>query len=169
MNKVEDILLPLIGEISWGVRQTHGSNFFIEFGNPNIKSLGPMQINAKNSAAQIARRRRRHVVLHGQWTLWVQDCLWALQAWDLLATNDSTPLEMEQPFLALEGQYLKSVRYDCLSKAATLIFDLGAELRLWPNENSDVDEDQWSLSSIDKFYKALLRDGEVIVKSGNEV
>lgn len=76
---------------------------------------------------------------------------------------------MEQPFLALEGQYLKSVRYDSLSKAATLIFDLGAELRLWPNENSDVEEDQWSLSSIDKIYKTFLRSGDIVVKSGNEV
>lgn len=168
MNSVERVFSPLIGEIVWGVRQTHGSNFFIEFGTPHIKALGPMQIEANSSAIQIARRRRCHVVLYGQWTLWMQDCSWELHAWDLSANQSSTPLEMEKPFLALDGQYLESVHYDPLGNVTTLIFDLGAKFRLLPNENSDADEDQWSISSIDNIYRTFRRNGEIAIKPGDE-
>jgi hypothetical protein len=75
---------------------------------------------------------------------------------------------MELPFEALDGQYLKSVHYGSSNKTTTLLFDLGAKLRLWPYERAEIDETQWSLCSIDSVYWNFLPEGRIDMKMGHE-
>jgi len=76
---------------------------------------------------------------------------------------------MQPSFEALDGQYLKSARYDAASKAIILTFDLGAELRLWPRDYADPLEEQWLLCSIDNVYQRFLGSGEIVVESGDDL
>ncbi|CAE6844831.1 hypothetical protein R69619_07174 [Paraburkholderia nemoris] len=73
------------------------------------------------------------------------------------------------PFEAVDGQYLTTVHYDALTKTTTLMFDLGAQLRLWPNEDVDDHEPQWSLCSIDKAYSSFILSGDIDIAAGDDV
>ncbi|WP_250454529.1 hypothetical protein [Caballeronia sp. ATUFL_M2_KS44] len=161
MNKVEKILSPLVGEMCWGVRQTHGSNFFVEFGMPHLKALGPMQMGDSVSVSQIARRRRRHAVLYGNWTLWVRDCAWEVQAWECRVGQDSSKEDMLPAFESLSGQILESVRYDVLRKSCVFNFDLGAHLTTSSIPDSDASWEQWTISSSDGLSVSLNNNGEL--------
>jgi len=76
---------------------------------------------------------------------------------------------MALPFEGLDGQYLKSVQYDALSKTTELTFDLGAELRLWPNEDLEDHESQWTLCSVDNVYRSFIWSGHIDVTTGDDV
>jgi hypothetical protein len=165
---IETTLDVLIGHAAWSVRHTHGSCFFMEFGNPHMQVREPLALREGMSKERALMRKRRRISLRGDWSLLVYASNWSLRAWEFSVDHEATPSEMEQPFLALDGQRLKSVCYVSLDKTTTLTFDLGAELRLWPNANVDEEADQWSLASIDGVYRSFIHSGKVIVKSGDK-
>jgi hypothetical protein len=167
--KVERLFDNLQGQITWSVRQTHGSCFFMELGNPHQEIREPLPIREGMSAARALKSKRRRVSFRGDWSLLVLDCNWSLSVWEFSANQDSTSLEMKCPFEGLDGQYLKSVRYESASKIVMLTFDLGAELRLWPSESASPLDEQWSLCSIGNVYHSLLGNGEIVVKTGSDL
>lgn len=167
--KVESLFDNLCGCAAWSVRQTHGSCFFVEFGNPHREIREPLPVREGMSKARLFKSRRRRLWFRGDWSLLVLDCNWSLRAWELSANHDSTPSQMQPSFEALDGQYLKSARYDAASKAIILTFDLGAELRLWPRDYADPLEEQWLLCSIDNVYQRFLGSGEIVVESGDDL
>lgn len=167
MNEIEEIFKVLIGEISWGVQKTHGSCFYIEFGDPGIKTLGPLNVGHDAPIGQIRRTRRRRAVLHGQWSILIQDCMWMLQAWEIVITQDTAPVEMKTAFDALSGQYLVSVHYDEAKKSCTFEFDLGARLTTTPVPDGNSDWVQWTLNDLDGRYIRLLNSGKLIRTSSD--
>lgn len=168
MNEIEKIFSPVIGKLAWGFRQTHGSCFFVEFGEPHIETIGPLPVDSSASESQVIRRRRRRVVLHGERTLLVKDCTWELLAWEGLATQDTNPPEMTPPFEAASGQYLKSVEYDELSGSCVFMFDLGARLITAPGSECEPCWEQWTLNDVEEQYVSLLNNGKIEVKVGNQ-
>ncbi|WP_211632399.1 hypothetical protein [Paraburkholderia nemoris] len=168
-TSVEELFDVLLDQPAWAVRHTHGSCFFMEFGNPHRVVREPLPVRDGIPPEQIAQRRRRRIFFRGDWSLLIYACNWSLQAWELSASSDSTPSEMAIPFEAVDGQYLTTVHYDALTKTTTLMFDLGAQLRLWPNEDLDDHEPQWSLCSIDKAYSSFILSGDIDIAAGDDV
>lgn len=164
---IEALFAPLQGKAAWSVRHTHGSCFFIEFGAPHLVTREPLPTNEAMSSSQRLKRMRRRMSFRGDWSLLLYTCNWSLRAWELFADSFSSPSEMALPFEGLDGQYLKSVQYDTESKLTILTFDLGAELRLWPNEASEEREPQWSLCSIAGIHSSFLLSGELDVTTGD--
>ena len=167
-TSVEKLFDALLGRAAWSVRHTHGSCFFMEFGNPHLVVREPLPVRDGISPEQAVKRRRRRMSFRGDWSLLIYACNWSLQTWELSASSESTPLDMSLPFESLDGQYLQSVRYDSLSKSTTLTFDLGAELRLSPNDDVGDHESQWSLSSIDNVYRTFVLSGDIDVSNGDD-
>ncbi|CAM2154069.1 conserved protein of unknown function [Pararobbsia alpina] len=163
---IEALFKPLLGEAAWHVRHTHGSCVFIEFGTPHRQVREPLPTSEGLSPEQKLRRLKRKVSFRGDWSLLLFTCHWSLRAWDFAATDDSRPAEIALPFEALDGQFLKSVQYDEVDKAMSLFFDLGAELQMWPNADTDDDEAQWTLASIDKVYRSFVSSGALQVEQG---
>jgi hypothetical protein len=168
-TSVEKLFDALLDQPAWSVRHTHGSCFFMEFGNPHRVVREPLPVRDGIPPEQTAKRRRRKIFFRGDWSLLIYACNWSLQAWEFSASSDSTPSEMAMPFEAVDGQYLKTVHYDALTRTTTLMFDLGAQLRLWPNEDVDDHESQWSLCSIDKAYSSFILSGDIDVTAGDDV
>ncbi|SEK01650.1 hypothetical protein SAMN05192539_103082 [Paraburkholderia diazotrophica] len=167
MNEILRLFAPLVGKMAWGIHQTHGSCFLIEFGEPRLKSLGPLQVGTNASVEQIHRTRRRHAVLYGQWTLLIQDCAWKLQAWESVV-NDSAPAnDMRAPFEDLTGQFLESVRYDEADCSCIFEFDLGARLITTPGSDFNPDWVQWTLNTFEGHYTSLLNNGVISFKAGD--
>lgn len=166
MNDVEKLFSPMAGKIAWNIMRTQGSMFFVEFGDPHIRTLGPLVKSYGINENQILRKKRRLVVLYGEWTLLVQDCNWTLQAWEYSANQDATPVDMDVPFEALSGQYVESVLYDEFSRSCIFNFDLGAKLKISPKMDCDLRDKQWTLSSKDDVYVSLLNDGEIYRETG---
>jgi len=165
---VENVFDALLGQAAWAVRHTHGSSFFMEFGNPHRVVREPLPVREGISTEQAVKRRRRRISFRGDWSLLIYACNWSLRTWEFSATSDSTSTDMALPFEALDGQYLKSAHYDAMSKSTTLIFDLGAELRLSPNYDVEDQESQWSLCSIDNIYRTFVLRGNIDVATGND-
>ena len=167
---IETLFDLLIGKVVWHVRRTHGSCFFMEFGNPHqeIREPLPAKEGTSRQNANALWRKRRRISLRGDWSLLVYGCNWSLDAWEYSATNNSDPSDMELPFEALDGQCLVATHYDSSDKIATLLFDLGAKVRLWPYEGAETDETQWSLCSIDGIYWDFLSEGRINIKKGHE-
>lgn len=161
MNDIEEIFSPIVGKLAWGFRQTHGSYFFIEFGEPHIETIGPLPVDQDRSESQIVRRRRRRAVLHGEWTLLVKNCNWELSSWETSATQDTDPQEMTPPFEAASGQYLESVKYNETNKSCIFVFDLGASLTTVPGFECEPRWEQWTLNDLKGRYISLMNNGDV--------
>ncbi len=168
MNDIEKIFSPVLGKLAWGFRQTHGSCFFVEFGEPHIETIGPLPVDRHASESQIVRRRKRRVALHGEWTFLVKNCNWELLAWESLATQDTDPPEMTPSFEAASGQYLKSVKYDESNRSCVFLFDLGARLITTPGFECEPCWEQWTLNDVEGQYTSLLNNGEVEEKIDNQ-
>ncbi|WP_156992648.1 hypothetical protein [Paraburkholderia oxyphila] len=161
MNEIEEIFKALIGKTAWGVQQTHGSCFYIEFGDPRLKTLGPLNVSRDAPLEQILRTRRRRAILYGQWSLLIQDCIWTLRTWEITITQETAPVDMKASFDALSGQYLVSVCYDEEANSCTFEFDLGARLTTTPVRTSNSDWVQWTLNDVDGRYISLLSNGDL--------
>lgn len=167
-SDVETTLSVLLGHAAWSVRRTHGSCFFMEFGAPHKTIREPLPVRDGMPQDQALMRRRRRISFRGDWSLLVYASNWSLRVWEFYVNHDSIQQDMELPFAALDGQYLNSINYEELTKSVTLTFDLGGELRLWPSDYSDDDEDQWAISSVDNVYRGFLKSGVMTTKSGDE-
>jgi hypothetical protein len=163
LNAIQRLFSPLLGKLAWGYRQTHGSCFFVEFGEPHVETSGPFQIDESASESRLQRARRRRVFLHGEASLLVTLCSWELCAWEIHVTHDHGPDAMKSAFDAASGQYLKSVGYDEASRTISFEFDLGARLRLWPGQGYEATDVQWTLSDRYGTHTSLLNNGEISI------
>lgn len=167
MDSIEAAFEGLIGKMAWNIRQTHGSMFFVEFGDPHIETHGPLIKAGEAVEGQILRRKKRLVFLHGEWTLLVEDCNWYVWAWEFSADQDTAPVDMNIPFEAASGQYLKSVSYNSIDKSCIFDFDLGAQIKTFPRENPNPFDEQWTLSGENGIYISLLNNGVLSRRSGD--
>jgi hypothetical protein len=165
MHSVEEIFAPLIGKIAFSLTQTHGSYFFIQFGDPFLRIREPIEPKHAISEKSKTLLRRRQVFVVGTWSILVQDCNWTLTNEQKSVCQADSPEDMENLFRGVEGQYLVSVRCIEETKSCTLEFDMGASLRLWPRPDGDPDEDQWRLHYKDRSSVGYTNDGSIAVEA----
>jgi hypothetical protein len=170
MESLEEILATLIGKIAFSLKQSYGSFFFVEFGDPYLRLREPIEPRpgASEKSKISLSRRRVHVV--GTWSLFVQDCNWTLANEQKSVCQADPPEDMENLFRGVEGQYLVSAYVDEATKTCTLGFDLGASLKLWPRNERDPDpnEDQWRLHFKDGSSVGYTNDGLIAVEPNKD-
>jgi hypothetical protein len=165
METPEEFLAPLVGKIAFSLKQSHGSFFFIEFGDPRLKIREPIEPRPEASEASKISMRRRRVHVIGTWSFFVKACNWTLTNEQRSVGRADAPADMEDVFRGVEGQYLVSARVVEETKALTLDFDLGGCLRLWPRSDQGLDfdpgDDQWRLHFSDGTSVGYTNDGSI--------
>lgn len=172
MESLEEIFAPVIGKIAFSLKQTHGSCFFVEFGDPHLRIREPIVLRPGASEKSKISLRRRRVFVVGTWSLLVQDCNWTLTNEQRSVCQADAPEDMENVFRGVEGQYLVSASVDEATKTFTLEFDLGGNLKLWSRSDRDPDldpdEDQWRLHCKDGSSVGYTNDGSIAVESASD-
>jgi len=126
MTSKSDIFRPLLEMTPWNVRLGVGSFLTMEFGEAQIHS---------------ARREKR---VHGQWHLWLQDCVWRIEkGGKIVAGSEDEHDELNKAIYRLEfGALSKAeITEDCLD--LDLLFNGDIRLRTFTVHSSG--EDQWEL------------------------
>jgi hypothetical protein len=162
----------LIGKIAFSLKQSHGSCFFIEFGEPYLRIREPIEPKPETSEKSKISLRRRRVFVAGTWSLLVLGCDWTLTNEQRSVSQDDDVEDMENLFRGVEGQYLVSVRGVEATKSCTLEFDMGASLNMRPrhdwNPNVDPDENQWQLHFKDGSSVGYTHNGSLVVEPKSE-
>lgn len=172
MESISKIFSPLIGKIVFSIKQTHGSCFLIEFGDPYLRIREPIEPRPETSEKSKISLRRRRVFVTGTWSLLVLGCDWTLTNEQRSVSQGDDVDDMENLFRSVEGQYLVSACGVEATKSCTLKFDMGASLNLRPrhdwNPSVDPDENQWQLHSKDGSSVGYTNNGLVAVESTGE-
>jgi hypothetical protein len=172
MQDVDVAFAPVIGKIAFSLKQSHGSCFFIEFGEPYLRIREPIEPRPEASEKVKSRLRRRQVFVIGTWSLLVLGCDWSLTNEKISVSQDDEIETMEKLFRTVEGQYLDWVHCDGVTKSCTLEFDMGARLSLQPRSDWDTsvdpDENQWQLHCKDGSFVCYTNDGLVEVGPASE-
>jgi hypothetical protein len=165
MTNLKDIFDPLIGTIAFSMKQTYGSYFLIEFGDPWLRIQEPIGARPDDAEEVRARLERRRVFVTGTWSLLVCDCDWTL-AHKLRVINQDVAVEdMAAPFRAIEGQYLSAVSCNEQNNSCVFEFDLGGVLTVWPTLDSDPNEDQWRLHYKDRSSVGYTNNGSFLFEA----
>jgi hypothetical protein len=172
LESIGKIFSPLIGKIVFSIKQTHGSCFLIEFGDPYLRIREPLEPRPETSENSKIRLRRRRVFVTGTWSLLVLGCDWTLTNEQKLISQDDDVGDMEDLFRSVEGQYLASAHGVEATKLCILTFDMGASLNLQPrrdwNPRVDPDENQWQLHCKDGAFVCYTNYGLVEVGPASE-
>lgn len=167
MQDVDVAFAEVIGKIAFSLKQSHGSCFFIQFGEPYLRIREPIEPSPEASEKVKSHLRRRQVFVTGTWSFLVLGCDWSLTNERMSVSQDDDVETMENLFRTVEGQYLASVRCDGVTKSCTLEFDMGASLSLRPRRDWDPgvepDENQWQLHCKDGSFVCYTNDGLVEV------
>jgi hypothetical protein len=169
MNKMPDAInrsdpigstfAPLIGLPAWGVQKGHGSMLTFEFGSPHLVIREPIANPSTDDPKIRKLLRRRHVVLHGAWNLWIYICHWRCIESSVEQCSDlSSDLEINEATKLMHGQQLTAVKIDAASRRSSFRFDLGVTLETWPHEGPDND-DQWLLFTPTGYVLTFRADG----------
>ncbi|WJF89108.1 hypothetical protein QS306_08125 [Paraburkholderia bonniea] len=143
IERINQAFFPIIGEIAWSVKFSHGSYFMVEFGKPHLKIREPIHKKDDSLNSTLPLLRRRRVFLRGEWSLFILDCKWKFTE-NKESTDQDQPTDVSEKILQLaEGQRLKSVSIDKDCNGCIFNFDMGAKLHITPFDNSDFD--QWRL------------------------
>jgi hypothetical protein len=125
LHEIEMFIRPLLGQKAWGVALGVGSFVTCEFGAPTPPG--------------------RSGRIHGEWHLWVYDCVWRLESNDAVIadSNDSRP-RMESAVRRLEGLALSAIDIIRSDLPETLIrFENGFTLYLSSAEPDEAEH--WML------------------------
>ena len=164
-TNLQDIFGALKDAIVFSVKQTYGSFFLIEFGDPWLRIQEPIELRADASDESKARLQRRRVFVTGTWSLLVGDCNWTLAHKGRVINQDVAVENMARPFRDLEGQYLSNVHCNEQTKSCVFEFDMGGLLTLWPTLDSEPNEDQWRLYSRDGSSTGFTNDGSLLFEA----
>ena len=143
---VEKIFRPLIGQLTWHVKQGHGSFLTFEFGKPHLE-IGQPTLPKKRYPHLVKemenRKMRRKVYIHGDWHLWIYCCAWTIsQDGNGIAECESSREVIKAATDYLDGQALLNVFIEPETVSTRFEFDLGGCLSTWPD---DTDSEQWLL------------------------
>ncbi|MFM0090877.1 hypothetical protein PQR46_28695 [Paraburkholderia sediminicola] len=162
MANLKDLFDPLIGTIAFSVKQTYGSFFLIEFGDPWLRIQEPIEPRPDDSEETRARLQRRRVFVTGTWSLLVADSNWTLACKQRVINQDVAVEDMAGPFRDIEGQYLSRVYCNEQDHSCVFEFDLGGLLTVWPTLDSDPNEDQWRLHYKDRSSMGYTNNGSFL-------
>lgn len=173
VNQIEAMISPLYDIPSWRAFNSYGSMFLIYFGQPSVEIYEPRMRSTKVDGG-IKQARQRDVDVHGQWTLCVELCDWAIDVdgW-LLAHDESRRTTIARALRVLEGQAISKVAIEPGSGAAIFTFDLGATLRTkaseqgsYRDEEADEPVSQWWLTGPEGRVLDVRDDATFSIHSG---
>lgn len=131
----------------------------LEFGEPHLHIQEPREVPAGASERVRKLLSRRHVIVRGQWHLWIYCCAWEVYTGDtLIGDSDlegSTKERIELGAAELNGQRLMRVDLDPGHGTSVFHFDLGSRLETRPYEHSK----QWMLYRPDGTVLSYRADG----------
>jgi hypothetical protein len=166
---IEKIFKPLIGQPAWHVKQGHGSFLTFEFGKPHLEISQPTVIKQRypHLVKETEKKRmRRTVQIHGDWSLWIYCCAWAIsQDGNDIAESESSNEVIKVATDYLDGQALLNVIIEPESVSTSFQFDLGGRLQTWPD---DTDGEQWFLFKPDGKVLTIRADGRYSHHPANE-
>jgi hypothetical protein len=160
IRTVGEAFAPLIGQIVWGCKRTHGTVLAMEFGPPSLSIRDP--IRAVHATSDAIRRRlaRRRVSLVGQWHLLIDHGDWEIHTEaGTIASADFDDASLQLFLEELDGQYLTAASPGSKSASCVLSFDLGGYVCLLPTEA--VGADQWLLYGPDEKVIVRRNDGRL--------
>lgn len=164
IKTVGEAFAPLIGQIIWGCKRTHGTVLSMEFGAPSLSIRDP--ICASHSASSAIRRRlaRRHVSLVGEWHLLIDHAAWEIwtEAGGLITSAGFDDAYLRLCLEDLDGQYLISANPGSQPASRVLAFDLGGQVILRPTGSAE--EDQWLLFGPNGLIITLGSDGGFVTE-----
>jgi hypothetical protein len=144
MDKAKDLLQPLIGNLVWNVRGGDGSFVTMEFGAPHLRIREPI-VPVHSTSERVRRRlQQRHVIVMGEWHLWIRFAEWQLStASGYIDSAYYANFPSHDMFLDLDGQRLSEVAIGDDRSSLILRFDLGGKLLLLSGVEPEYE--QWSL------------------------
>jgi len=112
----------------WGVKPGIFPSLTLEFGEPQLHIREPMEPSNVASPKVQQLLRRRHVVVHGAWHLWIYYCHWSVFHNEKLVGDSSSPKRVQRAAHSLNGQAL--IAFDLTLRGCTCVFefDLGGRL-----------------------------------------
>lgn len=135
-DPLQQIVRPILGLPTWGVKQGHGSFLTFEFGEPKL------EVHERRSEREGLQRT---ALVHGRWHLWIYGCEWRVVQDDVqLAWNEDDRDTICRALHRLNGQKLSSIEVEARDGCSTFRFDLGGSLDTCPNGN-DRTVEQWML------------------------
>ena len=135
----------------WGVEPGIFPSLTFEFGEPQLHIREPLEPSIGTSPRVQHLLRRRNVVVHGAWHLWIYYCDWSVFQNDKLVGDSSSPKRVQRAAHSLNGQAL--IAFDFRRRGCTCVFefDLGAKLVTKPCNRRG---EQWLLFT--PFEKVLV-------------
>lgn len=167
MNRIEASFQPLFGLPCWNAKPSYGSFMTMEFGEPHLEIREPSA--PKPDASEVVRKllTRRHVVVHGEWHLWIYCCKWQVLAGKKRRGHSALLSSSKQPIRRaaadLDGQSLVSVVVDPSKGTSVFAFDLGSRLETTPYNDSI----QWYLYEPSGFVLSYRADGRISYQPGD--
>ena len=155
---MQKVFRKLFGKPCWNVMHGYSSFLAFEFGKPHLEIQGPRSTRRALSPRVRQFLSRRHVMVHGDWHLWIYCCHWSiLQNGKRLATSSSKPTQIAYAATQLQGQALINVSVDPNRGSSRFKFDFGGELETRKFDNSS---EQWLLYDPSKRVLSMRPDGQ---------
>ena len=143
------MLSELIGQYAWFVRCAEDGILRLEFGDPHLTIQGPKEPRYEGSEAVRRALNRRVVVPTGQWSLFVEDGLWNVEADGLTCSRaDRDKVRIETCLSVLSGQKPTSIAIGKDGVGLSVEFDLSGKLSILDELEGD-ELCQWMLYSKD--------------------
>ena len=135
MTTISDYFTALLGAPVWGVRPSHGSAFFLEFGDPYLYIREP-RVASPGATMKVRRLGERRIIEPvGTWSLLVDAGYWTLTTrYGEVDCFEKPGDKTRDCYAELSGQYLRSALYherlDDRDHVLVLAFDLGGKLTI---------------------------------------
>ncbi len=159
-----DLFIPLIGEYVWFVRCVESRILRMEFGKPHLVVQGPRNVSTSVDKPANPALSRRVVVPTGQWSLFVDDGLWSVEALDLKCGRfDSDQSEIDLCLSRLSGQKLITAAVSKDIYTLVMKFDISGSLNI--QFNCDFKESsQWILFAEDEWNLSYSSQGSIDIE-----
>ena len=166
VHQAMSIVSELIGQYTWFVRCAEDGILRLEFGDPHLTIQGPMEPRHDGSEALRRVLSRRVVVPTGQWSLFIEDGLWSVEAGGLICSRaDPHKGKTETCLNLLSGQKPTSVAIGKNGVGLSVEFDLLGKLNIFDDLNGD-NPCQWMLYFRNGVI-AYINEQQVVFEEGN--
>lgn len=125
MQTVEDVFIPLIGQLVWSVHKGYESFLTMEFDEPRLYVREPIVASPGSSQKIQLSLARRRVTIVGQWHFWIQCSEWKIVTRNYAVTSREIESESIDACLnELDGQSLLTATSGSSLNSCILGFDL---------------------------------------------
>ncbi|NJB36627.1 hypothetical protein [Croceivirga sp. JEA036] len=143
-KEIQDILLPIIGQFVWGVKQGYGSFLNLEFGKP-ITEFSRIHKPKGENKFPFNEFESRHVTIKGEHSFFICMSNWKIYAkGNILAHDESERDEIKFALGFINGQKLNSILINTKENITELEFDLGGILVISGKNYADEINEMWN-------------------------